>query len=208
MIVQWCIKGLSLPTDDYARAIIDSGGGLVCNWWRRVSTISPQEIRTRLTENAIDMHVNHFDEKDPQTGLAISGDTPFISLSAGTVERDIVAKTNNVHRARRTALWFGTHFGRRDEAYLYTCWVLLAPRPAIGVEGVAEEVRDLNAYRKYSPYQTEGEIVAKIIVPDNHIQSCEKWEYDRAIPAIRKTWEYVNPRFSSPAVLSNIRALI
>jgi hypothetical protein len=162
----------------------------------------------KLTDSAIDMHVNHFDANDPVSGLPISDETPFISLSAGTVERDSVAKTNNVHRARRTALWFGTQFGRRSTAYLYTCWLLLAPRPAVGVEGVAEEVRDLNAYRRYSPYQTEGEIVAKVIVPDNHILACEKWEYDRGALVVHQIWEYPNPRFSSPALLSNVRELI
>jgi hypothetical protein len=101
----------------------------------------------KLTDSAIDMHVNHFDANDPVSGLPISDETPFISLSAGTVERDSVAKTNNVHRARRTALWFG-------------------------------------------------------------ILACEKWEYDRGALVVHQIWEYPNPRFSSPALLSNVRELI
>ena len=208
MIVQWCIKGLSLDGDDEARALIDNAGGLVCNWWRRVNRITPPQIRMKLTDSAIDMHVNHFDAIDSASGLRVSDETPFISLSAGTVERDAVAKTNHVRRARRTALWFGTQFGRRSTAYLYTCWLLLAPRPAVGVEGVAEEVRDLNAYRRYSPYQTEGEIVAKINVPDNHILACERWDHDRDTAAFRRSWIHPNPRFSPPDLLSNVRELI
>ncbi len=32
MIVQWCIKGLALPDDGQARAVIDNREGLACNW--------------------------------------------------------------------------------------------------------------------------------------------------------------------------------
>lgn len=53
--------------------------------------------------------------------------SPFISLSAGTIERDAAAQTNHVRSARQTALWFGTEFGNETTAYLFTCWVLLAP---------------------------------------------------------------------------------
>ena len=124
------------------------------------------------------------------------------------MERDVVAKTNYVHTARRTALWFGTNFGARDTAYLFTCWLLLAPSAAVEVEGVAEEVRDLNTYRHYSEYQTEGEIIAKIGIPDNHIRDCQKWCWEDSGPSLKLEWVYENPRFSPPERLSNIRGLM
>jgi hypothetical protein len=208
MIVQWCVKGLNLANDTVARDIIDGRGGLVCNWWRRVGQITPAEQRDRLNPNSIDMHVNQFTTTDPATGRPFSEDTPFISLSAGTVERDAVAKTNLVHRARRTALFFGTDFGRYPKAYLFICWVVLAPRSAIEIEGVAEEIRDLNTYRRYSPFQSEGEIAAKIIVPDNQIHSCEKWEIRPGDDHFHQSWASPNPRFTPPERLSNVRELI
>jgi hypothetical protein len=78
----------------------------------------------------------------------------------------------------------------------------------VEVEGVAEEVRDLNSYRRYSAYQTEGEVVAKVFIPDNHIQQCQKWAFDRASRKVTPDWVYPNPRFTLPDRLSNIRELI
>lgn len=209
MIIQWCIKGIHLPDDDSAARLITNGGGLLCNWWRKVHAISPPEVRDKLTSANIDRHVNHFEEIDPATGSPFFENSPFISLSAGTVERDVVAATNFVHRARKTALWFGTQLGQHDFAYLYTCWVILAPRTAVGIEGVAEEIRDLNAYRRYSAYQTEGEVTAKIIVPGNQISHCEKWEL-RGGKRKRfvKSWTLENPLFTPPEILTNVRELI
>ncbi|WP_104482788.1 hypothetical protein V5P93_002265 [Actinokineospora auranticolor] len=207
MIVQWCVKGLHLPSDATATAIVNTGQGLLCNWWRRVGTITPAGIRTRLTEDDLERHVNHFDATDSGTGETYGANSPFISLSAGVVERDAIAKTNIAHRARRTAFHFGTGFGAVDHAYLFTCWVLLAPRRAVEIEGVAEEVRDLNTYRRFSPWQTEGEITAKVSVPDNQIRSCERLEFsDRG--RLRVAWRLDNPRFTSPERLSNVRGLI
>jgi hypothetical protein len=208
MIVQWCIKGLNLPGDDEARSIIKFKQGLLCNWWRTVHTITPSGVRNKLTPRNLDLHINHFTTPDPATSLPFSENSPFISLSCGTIERDAVAQTNLVHRALQTALWFGTEFGQHDVAYLYTCWVLLAPRPSVEVEGVAEEIRDLNAYRRYSPFQTEGEVTAKVIIPDNHILNCEKWEWDRPHRKFEKKWIQENSRFTPPEQLSNVRELI
>jgi hypothetical protein len=202
MIVQWCIKGLALPDDQTAKAILDSQQGLVCNWWRTVKTISPNETRSRLTPANLNMHVNHFTLK------SFNWTTPFISLSAGTVERDAAAQTNLVRRARRTALWFGTQFGAASAAYLYTCWIVLAPRRAVEIEGIAEEPRDLNTYRRYSAFQTEGEVTAKILVPDNQIMSCDKWAWSQSRRHLMRVWTERNPRFTAPEQLSNVRELI
>jgi hypothetical protein len=208
MIIQWCVKGIALDSDEQARAIIDSRVGLLCNWWRTVGTISPPERREKLTAANLDLHVNHYDSTDPATSEPFYVNSPFISLAAGTVERDAAAKTNHVHSALQTALWFGTRFGTRNTAYLYTCWVIVAPRIAVDVEAVAEEVRDLNTYRRYSDYQTEGEIAAKINIPDNHIRDCQKWVWDRRAGNITAGWTHTNPRFTPPETLSNVHELI
>lgn len=208
MIVQWCIKGLALDSDAEALQILDSRQGLVSNWWRAAGSIYQSEKIAKLTTANLDLHVNHFTDPDPTTGRPFSERTPFISLSSGTVERDAIGKTNYVHTALRTALWFGTNFGAADTAYLYTCWVLLGPRQAVPVEAVAEEIRDLNTYRRYSAYQTEGEVAAKIVVPDTHIQQCQKWSWDRAAGKIRPERPWRNPRFTPPETLSNVRELI
>jgi hypothetical protein len=208
MIIQWCIKGMSLSNDQEARAIIDSRMGIVSNWWREVSRISPAEIRDKLTSVNLDLHVNHFTDPDPIRNQPFSETTPFISLSSGTVERDSVAKTNYVHTALRTALWFGTNFGATGTAYLYTCWLVVGVRAAVEVESVSEEVRDLNSYRRYSAYQTEGEVVAKVVIPDNQIQQCQRWTWSRAARTMSPGWIQKNPRFTRPDTLSNVRELI
>ena len=130
-------------------------------------------------------------------------------MSAGSVERDTLAKTNRVHRSRSTALWFGSEFGAQAKAYLYVCWVILAPRTAVEVEGVAEEVRDLNTYRRYSDFQTEGEIAVKINLPHNQIKCVERWDWPTSAGGrITRRWVHPNPDFTPPERLTNIRELI
>lgn len=203
MIVQWCIKGLSLSGDDEAKEILGRRSGLCCSWWRAVHTISATECRQKLTVAALDHHVNHFKTIDPDTGLPYGDRSPFISLTAGVVERDAAKQTNHVRGARQTALWFGTNFGRAQTAYLFLCWVIVGPRQAVEVEGVAEEVRDLNAYRRYSAYQPEGEITAKVSVPDNQILGWERW--DKTTGRYTLVSSSLNPNFTAPEMLSNIR---
>lgn len=211
MIVQWCIKGLQLDDDAAAKAVIDSGNGLLCNWFRQQGHRPFAEFPGKLTPRNLDMHVNHFLATDPTTGVGFNVNSPFISLSCGTVERDAAAQTNLVHSARSTALHFGTEFGKRSTAYLFLCWVVVGLRPAVEIQGIAEEVRDLNSYRRYSAFQTQGEVTAKVVVPDNQIRWYEKWEWRRTSGhpgAFEKMDTYHNPRFIHPESLSNVRELI
>lgn len=120
MFVQWAIKGIYGGTppsgirDDDAKAIIDGGFGIICNWWRRVGLISPPQRRQKLTHRNLAMHVNQYQAVDPQTGRPFSEDTPFISLAAGAVERDVFFQTNRIYPAKLTALDFATQGGKRS----------------------------------------------------------------------------------------------
>jgi hypothetical protein len=205
VIVQWCVKGLSLGSDAEAKSIIDSGEGLLSQWWRDARGFQAYDVKRKLTPANIDMHVNQFHQRDPATGRPFYETTPFISLTAGTLERDTVLATNIVHSARRVALHFGSRFGADSTAYLFHCWVVVGPRRAVVVEGVAEEVRDLNSWRDYSAFQTEGEVAAKVRVPVNQIACCEKWEVK---PSHSLLWSYDNPDFTPPETLSNIREML
>lgn len=202
MIVQWAIKGisggLSGIDDAQARAIIDGGHGIQCNWWRDVQRISPSQVGEKLNRQNLMLHVNSYYLTDPSTGLQFSAGTPFISLAAGCVERDFLLKTNHVISAKRIALEFATKHGTVP-GYLFYCWVLVSPTPAVEIQGVAEEVRELNTYRSWSQYQLQGEITAKIHIPSNQIQKCEKYDITKRL------WIHRNPRFVSPKTVSNVR---
>lgn len=208
MYVQTCIKGVNGINSGRANAIL-SGGGLTCNWWRRVRTISPQEIDERLNSADLDLHVNSYGGEHPVHAGKIKDETPFISLTAGAVSRNVFFKTNFVHPAHRTALWFASDFGRlRGDCFLFYCWVVVALSPSVEVRHLAEEVRELNTYRRYSAFQTEGEIVAKIDVPSRQIHRFERYEISgdpNGPPALAYLEARVNPRYVDPYSIVNIR---
>ena len=210
MFVQWCIKGVRgrLPheapnagiDDAQADAMVLHGDGITCNWWRNARQISPAKRRAKLTAANLDRHVHDYEQFGPET--------PFISLTAGCVERDIAMRLNRVHEAQDVALRFGTDWGGRH-GYLFYCWVVVGLKPAVSVEGVAEEIRELNTYLSWSDYQLEGEVAAKINVPANQIQAWERWDSDnKGNVQATSTWRKQNPRFDPPAVVSNIREFL
>ncbi|MEV4508136.1 hypothetical protein AB0K00_04170 [Dactylosporangium sp. NPDC049525] len=210
MIVQWGIKGLMLPDDDAALQIIDRRQGLVSNWMRneKDGLIRVSDIPGKLTPENLDLHVNHFDEPDPVTGRPVAEVTPFISIACGVVSRVEASKTNDVISAFGIAQKFATDSATLPFGYLYWCWVLVSPRPAVEIESVAEEVRDLNSYRSYSKFQPEGEVVAKVVVPSNQIHRCEKWTWSRRDKMYKREWKHLNPAFVEPERLSNVREVI
>lgn len=193
MIIQHCLKGVSGIDEATALSII-SGGGIKCNWWRHQGTITANEIQRKLNAHSLDLHVNNYS--------AVQVDTPYISLSAGCVERDTTKKKNIVHSARETALQFATDFGHA-KGFLFYCWVVVSAKPTPEVEYLAEEVRDPNSNRWYSDYQTEGEITAKVHVPSNQIMGFE--EVDERGCVIN--W-VSNPTFTPASRVDNVRGVL
>lgn len=168
MIIQHVIKGLGGISRDDARRIL--AGGIICNWWRKVDPLPNPEIPARLNERNLEWHQNRYDEPDPlEANEPFGRHTPFISVTAGTVERDAMAYRNIIHPAWQVALEFATDGWRRD-GYLFYCYVFVLGRPSIPHRGFSEEKRELNIYTGFSPFQPEGEITAKIIIPPTQIE--------------------------------------
>jgi hypothetical protein len=175
MFVQMCVKGINGISRDEAHVILERG--LACAWWRKSAHITSAEINQRLTREELDLHVHSYEEKHPNRGGLVCDQSPFISLTAGSVERDAFYSRNEINPAHIIALNFATGFGQPGECYLFYCWVLVALRPSVPVRHLAEEVRELHTYTRYSPYQPEGEIAAKIEVPAPQIEKFERYEY-------------------------------
>jgi hypothetical protein len=203
-----CIKGMNGITLADAQAILVKRG-LACSWWRNARQISSSEIDERLTSEELDLHVNSFDEKHPTRGGLVREETPFISLTAGSVERNAFWKTNEINPAHRVALNFATSFGgSRGDCFLFYCWVLVAMRPSVHVRHLAEEVRELTTYRSYSHFQPEGEIAAKIEVPARQIDKLEHYRYgtgDHGRQQITLVETYKNSGYIRPHDVTNYR---
>ena len=207
MFVQMCMKGMSGITLADAQAIMVKRG-LACAWWRAARHITSAEIDDRLTAEELDLHVNAFADQHPTRSGRVRDETPFISLTAGSVERDAFLATNDVHTAHEVALNFGTDLGHQGECFLFYCWVFVGLRPSVPVRHLAEEVRELHSYTKYSRFQPEGEIAAKVGVPASQIEKLEHYEYraDRSQKLrIRRLGVYDNPRYVGPHDVTNYR---
>jgi hypothetical protein len=204
MYIQRCVKGIVGRVEDEGDGISKGeaanralrGMGLESNWWRKRGVISPADIENVLTESNLDRHLHDYD--------AFKADTPFISLACGAVERDALVQRNFVYSARDTALMFATEDWTRPGALFYL-WVPVSYHRAVPLSAVAEPVRDLNIYQRWSPYQLEGEITAKVGIPANQIEKVEWWDaaYSKTVPQT----VYPNPTYVEPDALSNIRDL-
>jgi len=218
MYVQMCIKGVNHINLAEAQEVL-AGEGLTCNWWRErgkeMKGISPPEIDERLNSANLDLHINSYEKGHPDYPGSVKEETPFISLTAGAVSRNLFLKTNFVHPAHLTALSFASNFGRHPgECYLFYCWVVVGLTPAVEVKHLAEEVRELNTYRRFSAFQTEGEIVAKIEVPARQIHRFERYEVHGSgnlhsdisfVDDISFIDAFKNPRYVDPYSIVNIR---
>ena len=203
MYIQHCVKGIagSQNNDDRltwhdAIELVRSAEGIFSNWWRKNMTISPQQVAGVLTELNLDSHLHDY--------ANYGTDSPFISLACGAVERYVPHRRTYTCSAIDTALLFATDDWLRPGALFYL-WIPTSHNKAVPLSMVAEPVRDLNIYRRWSPYQLEGEVTGKIHIPANQIEKVEWW--DGGHSKSKRQYLWVNSNYVSPDPLSNIREL-
>jgi hypothetical protein len=209
---QRVLKGVTgIDRGDATRAFL---GGLHCNWWRRVHSIGPHEIVAKLTPRNLDWHLNHYDDPDPNEGNApFREHTPFISVTAGVVERDAFARRNLVFDPFMTALRFATA-DFTATGYIFHAYVFTLGRQSLELAEFAEEVRELNIYQHFLPFHPEGEITAKIEIRGPCIERWEEYDGPRAHAELRTgalptpSHAEINPLYASPDLFCNIRGLV
>jgi len=168
MIVQKAIRGVGGITK--AKADDAFRFGILCNWWNKVSTMPEIEVYQRLTERNLYWHQNRYNDPDPQEGGEdFYKHSPFISTTAGSIERDPSAGLNILHPAWLVALEFATDGWTRD-AYLFYCYLFVIGKRSVPHRPFSEELRELNVYTGFSAFQPEGEIAAKINIPPTQIE--------------------------------------
>jgi hypothetical protein len=205
MYIQFCVKGIrGATTPDSVNGmskndafdLVRSGGGIISNWWRHKKKIYSHEPALVLNDHNLDRHLHDYDN--------FGAHSPFISLASGCTERNVLLQRNKVHSAVDTALQFATDYWAYPGA-LFFCWTPVGLNPAVEISSVAEPVRDLNVYHRWSPYQLEGEIAAKVQIPSNQISRVEWW--DGSQRKDRPVDTFFNSQFVDPKPITNIREL-
>lgn len=214
MIIQKVIKGIS-GSISREEAAINLIVGLRCRWWYEVNPLPDGEIAQRLTKRNLSWHQNHYDKPDPfESNRPFYERTPFISTTAGTVSRDTIRQRNILIPAFLQALYFATDGFQRDDGHLYYCYVFVLGKQAIGHRGFAEEIRELNVYTNFSPFQPEGEVTAKIIIPPTQIEKVEYWSLNSIIQQLsggirpQPLDTQYNPLYLMAEDYSNVRDLL
>lgn len=221
MFFQKVVKGIS-GLDAAEATWIVRHSGISCNWWRLVGEISAPEIKQRMTEANLINHLNRYSDPLPAshplrstTNAATFGEvTPFISTSAGAIQRDEFGSRNILFPPLITALQFATD-NFKGVGFVFYAYVTTLGKKAIPLRQMAEEVRELHIYRQFLPYHHEGEIVAKISIPSSQIEKAE--EYDGAIALTQLSQGLIptplhppilNRDYADPSNYSNVRELL
>lgn len=211
MLFQYVLKGIPGLSDADALAVFDTG--LLCRWWRRVGLLPAAEVSRRLTEDELMNHLARYHEKVPGESYTYGQNTPFISTTAGTYQTPS-SRTYKHFSAEWTAIRFATDTFRTD-GVVFTAWLPVLGRPALALQGFAEELRDPNQYPTAYGYHHQGEVAAKIQIPPAQIKSFARYSGPLARAALKagKPIEPVAPpesnlRFVAPEEHSNVRDVV
>jgi len=212
VFIQKFLKGICGLRNEEAEAMA-SEQGIQCNWWRNVHMIRPDEIQAKLTDRNLGWHLNHYDAIDPATAEEFYKNTPFISTTAGTVERQAFLWRNEVRSAFVTALEFATKNFTAD-GHVFYGYLFTLGKTAVPLQAFAEEVRELNVYTMFLPFQPEGEIAAKIHIPAVNIEKVELYNGPAAHRDLAQghmpgySQAFANPHYEQPEKFSNVREVI
>jgi hypothetical protein len=191
MIIQQTLKGISGIDANTAAWLLAEG--IPCNLVRRRRRITFVEIPVRLSLRNLDWHQNQYDTPDP-------------------LERFVSTSTNIITPAWIEAVDFATSSFTVD-GYVFYCYLWVVGRQTVKHQALSEELRELNVYTGFSPFQPEGEITAKISIPPAQIEKAEFWSASDAfeavenevLPAPDPSRTIVNPLFVNPSDYNNVR---
>lgn len=222
MFFQKVVKGIADLQRNEAERMVTTDG-IACNWWRTVKKITPAEIQAQLTEKAILCHLNQYDDplpsthalaKPPYSAKTYGNVTPFISTTAGAVQRDKFRQRNIIFPPFLTALRFATN-NFRTSGFIFYAYICTLGKQSIPFEGLGEEVRELHIYQQYLPFHHEGEITAKILIPSSQIEQAVEYDGPVALQELRKKQmpspigkPILNLAYAKPEAYSNIRELL
>jgi hypothetical protein len=168
---QHILKGVPKIDADEVGEIF-SKTGLRCNWWRRVGSITGEQIKARLNSDNLYLHLEHYHEVPSGGDRPFYEDTPFISTTAGTAVEDAAAGKLYV----RDAFWEAANFATEtfeSNGWIFYGYVYILEKPSIELEEFAEEVRNFHLYTRFLRYRREGEITAKIEIPSVRLRCAE-----------------------------------
>jgi len=220
MYFQKVLKGISSLSGATADDMV-LRSGIRCNWWTRKHTITPEEIKDQLTDANVLFHLNHYDDPLPAKhpyatlpGATTYGDvTPYISTTAGVVERSLTLRTNIIFPSFMTALQFATQ-NFTTSGHIFYAYLITLGKKAIPLWQFSEEVRDLLVYQQFLPYYQEGEIVAKIHIPSSQIEKAELYHGPGVLQDLKNqkmplpAHTITNTTYTPPDQYSNIRECI
>lgn len=199
LFFQKVVKGIGGIDDDHARLIM-SESGITCNWLRNVKQVTPAEVQAKLTPRNAVWHLNRYDEPDPTTGAPYCEKTPFVSMTAGTVQR--WTSRNVFFPPLLTAIRFATDDYTR-EGYVFYAYVYTLGKQALPLVEFAEEVRDVHIYTGFLPFHREGEVLVKMHVPAPRIERFEKYNAHGDLVETDR-----NEAYEAPEQYANVRELL
>ncbi len=215
MIIQRVIRGVA--GIDQAQAQQALNDRILSNLCRSKGPLTYSTIAEVLVDRNVEWHQDHFRDPDPlytnPPNESFCLHTPFISTTAGTIER---RKGKNVTRtAFDIALRFATD-GFRQSGYLFYCDLFVIGRPAAPIPAFSEELRELNVNPRYTVYQVEGEILAKLFIPAVQIERADYFEVNDVkdalangqVPTPDPTLSLSNNLYFPPSEYSNVRDLL
>jgi hypothetical protein len=99
------------------------------------------------------------------------------------------------------------------DGYVFYCFLWIVGKRTVEHQALSEELRELNIYTGFSPYQPEGEIAAKILIPPAQVQRAEFWSAADAYDAVQRgimpicdpSMTLINSLFIDPSRYNNVR---